>query len=53
MLELLKEYLEIIKNIQDYEGEGGLPLYSLNQERVRLHRKIMDYFDLKNEFEYL
>ena len=53
MLELLKEYLEIIKNVQDYEGEGGFPIYSLNQERIRLHRKIMDYLGLKNESEYL
>lgn len=53
MLELLKEYLEIIKNVQDCEGEGGFPIYSLNQERIRLHRKIMDYLDLKNESEYL
>ena len=52
MRELLVEYLEIIKNVQDYEGEGGFPIYSLNQERIRLHRKIMDYLDLKNESEY-
>ncbi len=53
MLELLKEYLEIIKNVQEYEGEGGFPIYSLNQERIRLHRMIADYMDVKNEWEYL
>ena len=53
MKELLVEYLEIIKNVQEYEGEGGFPIYSLNQERVRLHRKIADYLDIKSEMEYL
>ena len=53
MKELLVEYLEIIKNVQEYEGESGFPIYSLNQERVRLHRKIADYLDIKSEMEYL
>lgn len=53
MKELLVEYLEIIKNIQDYEGEGGFPIYSLNQERLRLHRMIADYMNIKNELEYI
>ena len=53
MFELLKEYLETIKSIQEYEGNDGFALYSLNQERVRLHRKIMNYLNLKNESEYI
>lgn len=52
MKELIKEYLEIIKNIQEC-NEVGLVPYELNSERVRLHRKIADYLGLKNEFEYL
>ena len=52
MQKLLKEYLEIIKNIQEC-NEGGFIVYSLNQERIRLHRKIMDYLGLQNESEYL
>lgn len=52
MKELIKEYLETIKNIQEC-NEVGLVPYELNSERVRLHRKIADYLGLKNEFEYL
>ena len=52
MKELLIEYLEVIKNIQECNETGLLP-YTLNTERVRLHRKIADYLGLKNEFEYL
>ncbi len=49
---LIKEYLETIKNIQECNEVGLIP-YELNSERVRLHRKIADYLDLKNEIEYL
>ena len=52
MKELIKEYLETIKNIQECNEVGLIP-YELNSERVRLHRKIADYLDLKNESEYL
>ncbi len=52
MKELIKEYLETIKNIQEC-NEAGLIPYELNSERVRLHRKIADYLGLKNESEYL
>lgn len=52
MKELIKEYLETIKNIQEC-NEVDLISYELNSERIRLHRKIADYLGLKNEFEYL
>lgn len=52
MKELLIEYLEVLKNIQECNETGLLP-YTLNTERVRLHRKIADYLDVKNEYEYL
>lgn len=52
MKELLIEYLEIIKNVQEC-NETGLLSYTLNTERVRLHRKIANYLDIKNEMEYL
>lgn len=52
MKELIREYLETIKNIQEC-NEVGLVPYELNSERIRLHRKIADYLDLKNESEYL
>ena len=52
MKELLIEYLEVIKNIQECNETGLLP-YTLNTERVRLHRKIADYLDIKSEMEYL
>ena len=52
MKELLVEYLETIKNIQECNETSLLP-YALNTERVRLHRMIADYMDVKNEWEYL
>ena len=52
MKELLIEYLEVIKNIQECNETGLLP-YTLNTERVRLHRKIAEYLGIKNEMEYL
>lgn len=52
MKELLVEYLETIKNIQECNEVGLIP-YELNSERVRLHRMIADYMDVKNEWEYL
>ena len=52
MKELIKEYLETIKNIQECNEVGLIP-YELNSERVRLHRLIADYLGLKNESEYL
>lgn len=52
MKELIKEYLETIKNIQEC-NEVGLVPYELNSKRIKLHRKIADYLDLKNESEYL
>lgn len=52
MKELIKKYLETIKNIQECNEVGLIP-YELNSERVRLHRKIADYLGLKNEAEYL
>ncbi len=52
MKELLKEYLHIIKNIQECKELGVNP-YELNSQRIRLHRKIADYFGIKNEAEYL
>ncbi|MBQ3801802.1 MAG: hypothetical protein II837_16095 [Treponema sp.] len=52
MKELIKEYLETIKNIQGCNEVGLIP-YELNSERVRLHRLIADYLGLKNESEYL
>ena len=53
MIDLLIEYLEVIKNIQDCNNSGLPVVYTLNQERIKLHRKIMDYMGLKNEYEYL
>ena len=52
MKELLVEYLETIKNIQECNETDLLP-YALNTERVKLHRMIADYMDVKNEWEYL
>lgn len=55
MMKLLKEYLRTIKNIQECQELGVNPygLYELNNQRIRLHRKIADYFGIKNEAEYL
>ena len=53
MKELLIEYLEVIKNIQDCNNDGVPVVYTLNQERIKLHRQIMDCLGLKNEYEYL
>lgn len=49
---LLKDYLRTIKGIQECDEMGVSP-YSLNNERIRLHRKIFEYLGLKNEFQYL
>ena len=52
MRELIKEYLTTLKNIQDCNESGLIP-YELNSERIRLHREIADYLNIKNEYEYL
>lgn len=49
MKELLKEYLHIIKNIQ----ECRLDDYELICKITRLHQKIADYLGIKNEAEYI
>lgn len=52
MKELLKDYLRVVRSIQSC-GEAGIAVYSLNNERIRLHKKIADYFGLKGEVGYL
>ncbi len=52
MKELLKDYLRTIKGIQECDEMGVSP-YSLNNERIRLHKKIADWLGLKGEAEYL
>lgn len=51
--ELYKQaYLRTIKGIQEC-NEMGVSPYSLNNERIRLHKKIADLLGLKGEAEYL
>lgn len=50
MKELLKDYLRTIKGIQECDEMGVSP-YSLNNERIRLHKKIADRLGLKGEAE--
>lgn len=52
MKELLKDYLRTIKGIQECDEMGVSP-YSLNNERIRLHKKIANLLGLKSEAEYL
>ena len=49
---LLKDYLRTIKSIQECNEMGASP-YSLNNERVKLHKKIADLLGLKGEIGYL
>jgi hypothetical protein len=52
MKEFLKDYLRTIKSIQEC-NEMGVSPYSLNNERIRLHKKIVDLLGLKGEVGYL
>ena len=49
---LLKDYLRVVRSVQSC-GEAGIAVYSLNNERIRLHKKIADWLGLKGEVEYL
>lgn len=46
--ELLYEYFEIIKEIQDFQSGFDLPvsLYSLEQNRINKHKEIEEYLEL-------
>ena len=49
---LLKNYLRVVRSVQSC-GEAGIVVYSLNNERIRLHKKIADLLGLKGELQYL
>ena len=51
--ELLTDYLECIKNIQELQQSTGNTYYMLNQERSRLHREILNRLGFKDEESYM